>query len=175
MGRALVVFESMFGNTEAIAHAVAQGLGLRMLAEVVPVSQAPATVDCGVELLVVGAPTHAFGLSRPSTRRSALQQGARPAGVDVGVREWLAGLPAAHGSRRAVTFDTRVEQRGVPGSAARGAARRLRRLGYEVPTSRTFRVHGVPGPLLDGELDRARTWGVEMALHRPGRTSVATR
>src|SRR6476646_4682627 len=109
MGRALVVYESMFGNTEAVAHALAQGLGLRMLVEVVPVTQAPAKVDCGVELLVVGGPTHAFGLSRASTRRSAREQGASPVGG------------------------------------------------------------------LDAELDRARTWGVEMAMHRPGRTSVATR
>ncbi len=56
MARALVVFESMFGNTEAIARAVADGLG------------------GGAEVDVVGGPTHAFGMSRPSTRRSAAQQ-----------------------------------------------------------------------------------------------------
>src|SRR6476646_5428459 len=108
MGRALVVYESMFGNTEAVAHALAQGLGLRMLVAVVPVTQAPAKVDCGVELLVVGGPTHAFGLSRASTRRSARERGARPAGGQEaerrGLREWLAQLEPAHGRRRAVTF-----------------------------------------------------------------------
>jgi flavodoxin len=68
MMRALVVYESMFGNTQAIANAIVQGLSGRMRVEALEVGVAPATIDDDVALLVVGGPTHAFGLSRPQTR-----------------------------------------------------------------------------------------------------------
>ena len=71
--RALVVYESMFGNTEAIAHAIAEGLSLQLAVELVEVSAAPTTLR-DVDLLVAGGPTHAFGLSRRSTRESAREQ-----------------------------------------------------------------------------------------------------
>jgi hypothetical protein len=174
MAQALVIYESMFGNTRAVARAVAEGLAPRMPVEVVPVSQAPAEVGPGVELLVVAGPTHSFGLSRASTRRSAVDQGGRPeGGTHTGIREWLDGLQRVQGPRRAVTLDTRVRVRGIPGSAARGAARRLRSLGYDVVQSRTFWVTGTPGPLADGELERARSWGRELAQHRPGRAEAS--
>ncbi|HSL25245.1 MAG TPA: flavodoxin domain-containing protein [Acidimicrobiia bacterium] len=71
---ALVVFESMFGNTEAIAKAVADGLTARMAVDIVEVGVAPAVLSDDVELLVVGGPTHAFGMSRPGTRQKAAEQ-----------------------------------------------------------------------------------------------------
>ena len=170
MRRALVVYESMFGNTEAVARAVAEGLAVRMQTEVVPVQQAPAGVGNDVDLLVVAAPTHAFGLSRAATRRSAVEQGAHPTcGVELGIREWLDGLPRPSTPRLAAAVDTRIRKRGIPGSAARGAARRLRRLGYDVAEPTSFWVKGTPGPLQLEELRRARAWGVELALHPPGR------
>jgi dienelactone hydrolase len=53
--------------------------------------------------------------------------------------------------------------------AARGIARRLRRRGYEVIASESFLVEDAEGPLEDGELERARAWGQELA----GRLSAA--
>ena len=172
MPRAVIVYESMFGNTEAIARAVAEGLGVGMQTQVIPVAQAPAdTAD--VDLLVVAGPTHAFGMSRQSTRRSAVDQGGHPVGGShAGIREWLETLPRASARRGAATIDTRIHKRGVPGSAARGAARRLRRLGYDVAEPISFYVDGTSGPLLEGELGRARRWGAELAMHPPGRASV---
>jgi len=168
VGRALVVFESMFGNTEAVARAVAGGLAEHMPVEVVPVSAAPEELDADIDLLVVGGPTHTFSLSRAATRRSALEQGADPVGgAQVGVREWLSELAPARSTCRAAAFDTRVRVHGMPGSAARAASRRLRRLGVEAMHPCTFWVEGTTGPLVDGELDHARAWG--LALNRPGR------
>src|SRR5205085_654645 len=75
--RAVVVYESMFGNTRTIARAVADGLAGFLPVDLVEVADAPAAVAGDVGLLVVGGPTHAFGLTRPDTRRTALQQAGR--------------------------------------------------------------------------------------------------
>ena len=59
---ALVVYESMFGSTRAVAQAVADGITSIMPVEVVEVASAPDPSTLAVDVLVVGAPTHAFGL-----------------------------------------------------------------------------------------------------------------
>jgi hypothetical protein len=158
--RALIVYESMFGNTEAVARAIAEGLSDTVVAELVDVTSAPTDVDA--DLLVVGAPTHAFSLSRPQTRSDAGSKGARQqATAGDGVREWLARVDLA-GPALAATFDTRIRR--VPGSAARAIRRRLRRRGLLVPfPAMSFYVTGTPGPLADGELARARDWGRHLA------------
>ncbi|WP_242448190.1 flavodoxin domain-containing protein [Cellulomonas sp. WB94] len=97
--RAVVVVESMFGNTRQVAEAIADGLRPTVEAEVVDVGVAPETIDPEVGLLVVGGPTHAFGMSRPASRTQALQEAGTPGGSpDVGMREWLEHLAP---SRRA--------------------------------------------------------------------------
>lgn len=60
--RALVVYESMFGNTEEVARAIGEGIAASMHADVVEVGAAPDTVPADVILLVVGGPTHAFSM-----------------------------------------------------------------------------------------------------------------
>ena len=159
---ALVVVESMFGNTHTIAEAVGDGLATGMAVRVVDVRDAPAAPD--VDLLVVGGPTHAFSMSRPRTREDAINQAHRPpADAAVGIREWLAALPPAAGPRAAAAFDTKVSRPRFPGSAAHGAGKRLRRLGYRlVDDPATFWVEGTPGPLSAGEVERARTWGQQL-------------
>jgi hypothetical protein len=172
---ALIVFESMFGNTEAVARAVATGVGGRFTVEVVAAADAPADID-GYDLVVVGGPTHALGMPRASTRRSAREQGATGA-TGPGVREWLAGLARPSGPTPVATFDTRVRVRGLPGSAARAMRRRLRRLGADTsPGAASFWVGGTPGPLLDGELARAERWGASLATRvaPPARRPLAS-
>src|SRR3954454_11104253 len=93
--RALVVYESMFGNSERVARAVADGLGAHVDVEVRDVALAHAgEVPEGVDLLVVGGPTHALSLSRPGTREDAIRQGAGQGLATRGLREWLDALPA---------------------------------------------------------------------------------
>jgi flavodoxin-like protein len=166
--QALIVYESMFGNTRQIAEAVAEGLRTGATVELVEVADAPARIGGDVGLLVVGAPTHAFSLSRAATRADAADQ-ARAAGLpgprstDEGLREWLLGLPVPPWLP-AAAFDTRVRRPLLPGSAAHAAARRLRRAGCHVlDRGRSFYVTGTPGPLVDGELERGREWGRELA------------
>lgn len=176
MTRAMVVFESMFGNTEAVARAVADGLSAGMQVQVIPVPAAPTELDSDIGLLVVGGPTHALGMSRASTRADAVKQGALPTGgPEVGLREWIARLSSGPSKVPAVTFDTRVKKRGLPGSAARTAQKQLRRRGFSIAApARSFYVGGTPGPMLDGELQRAREWGAQLATGVQ-RTSGAAR
>lgn len=154
---ALVVYESMWGNTEEVARAVARGLGG---ARVVEVGAATEQELEGVELLVVGGPTHAFSMSRASTRRDAHQKGAPRGGEEVGVREWLGRLPERLEVPIA-TFDTRVAKVAkLPGSAAKGAERELRRHHRgRVVARESFYVEDMAGPLVRGELERAEAWG----------------
>jgi hypothetical protein len=160
MMRALVAYESMFGNTQAIADAIVQGLSGRMRVEALEVGVAPTAIDDDVVLLVVGGPTHAFGLSRPRTRQDAARQAT--AGLvsrGPGLREWLTSLKAPAGVA-AAAFDTRISKPRLPGSAARAAEKRLRRLGLRmVAPAESFYVEGTSGPLLEGEQERARRWG----------------
>lgn len=160
--RALVVYESSFGNTEHIARAVAEGLGEQLDVTVLPVSEAPAPLDALVDLVVVGGPTHAFSMTRQKTREDAVRQGAAASGAGLGIREWIAQLHTGPHSEAVATFDTRVAKvRHLPGSAARSAARTLRKEGYgrAVANPESFWVEDVSGPLLPGEGDRARAWG----------------
>jgi Flavodoxin domain len=167
---ALVVHESHWGNTRAVARAIADGLAASDggPVQVVDVTAAPSPLPDDVDLVVLGGPTHAFSMSRATTRRDAHDQGAEPGHEERGIREWLATLPADDTTRAVATFDTRAEQvRRLPGSAARAAGRYVshHRLGSVVSTE-SFYVKDSPGPLVDGELDRARAWGVELsALH----------
>ncbi|HYN94332.1 MAG TPA: flavodoxin [Pilimelia sp.] len=168
--RTLVVFESMFGNTETIASAVAAGLAPYLDVTVVEVGAAPTSVPDDVNLLIVGGPTHAFGMTRPDSRRSAVQQaGGSTISRGDGIREWISTVELVRREVPVATFDTRVNKPRVPGSAARGAARRLRRRGARlIADPQSFYVTGTPGPLLDGEVDRARHWGATLwAALRP--------
>lgn len=161
---AMVVYESMFGSTRDIAMTIADGLRPRMSVSLLEVSSAPTTLPAGLDLLVVAAPTHAFGLSRPSTRAAAADRAERPlVSQGLGVREWLAELgPAIDCSAAAV--DTRSGPHLLPGSAARGIETRLRQLGYRIVTPpQSFWVTDDQRQLVEGELERARRWGVDLA------------
>ncbi len=167
--RVLVVYESMFGNTEAVARAVADGLAATEVSEPVEVdvrdvTQAPSPVTGLWDLIVAGGPTHAFSLSRPSTRAEAQARGATEGSKDLGLREWLEQLAQGPHAERLAAFDTRVEKvRHLPGSAATKAARLARRHGYAAAGKESFFVADTEGPLVPGELERARQWGVRLA------------
>jgi flavodoxin len=163
-----VVYESIYGNTAAVARAVAEGLRAVGDVEVVAVGDEPVEAD----MLVLGAPTHAHGLPSSMTR-GGIESAAEEAEAKgehleyqptAGIRKYLDRLPEASGTRVAC-FDTRLEQsRILTGSAAKTMARKLHRRGYEiVGEPESFFVLDVEGPLKEGELDRARRWGASLA------------
>ncbi|MGZ8649672.1 MAG: flavodoxin family protein [Solirubrobacteraceae bacterium] len=163
--KALIVYESMYGNTRAVADAVAAGRGPGAEVDICPV-HATGTVPADLDLLVVGGPTHMHGLSTAMSRSMAANAATEDAGKlapgateQPGLREWLRDLDAPRGVRTAA-FDTRGDARAaLTGSAARGIARRLRRRGLDVVDHNSFLVADAEGPLEDGELERARAWG----------------
>lgn len=167
MERALVIYESMFGNTKSVAEGVAEGCGsARFPTSLVEVSLALTRIPDDVTLVIVGGPTHAFGLTRPRTRQDAARQAdGRLVSSGEGLREWLGGLDRPSAGVWAAAFDTRIDKPRVPGSAARGAERRLRRLGFGVlAPAESFYVTGTKGPLLEDERARAGRWGEAIAL-----------
>ena len=163
--KALVVFESMFGNTEQIARAAADGLAESFDVQLVEVSDAPREPDPGVALIVAGGPTHAFSMSRENTRADAINRGAQEGEREFGLREWMAALPSGQHTAKIATFDTKIESmRHAAGSAAKGAAKVARHHGYEsAAKAETFYVRDVDGPLVVGEIDRARAWARQLA------------
>jgi len=159
---AVVVYESHWGNTAAIARAIAEGLGQGTQA----LSTAQATGDAmqGVDLVVAGAPV--LGFSLPNDKmldNMGKNPGKAPEPPDLShpsMRSWLEGLPA--GSGRAAAFETRIWW--SPGGATKGIERGLRRAGYSPVAKRgRFIVTGGYGPLRGGEIERARDWGAQLA------------
>jgi hypothetical protein len=179
MAPALIVFESILGNTERVARAVADGLARSHPVTVTEAGRAPDQIPPDVDLLVVGGPTHAFGLSRPETRRDAAVLATDPVPTaGRGLREWLDGLAAPGTEVPFAAFDTRVVTPHLPGSAAKKARKRLRAKGFtSIVDPESFHVHGKTGPLVDGEEDRARAWGEALGeqLSHTGTTPTARR
>lgn len=160
--RALVVYESLWGNTEKVARVVADVLAGKGAVDVVDSDAAPASVD-GYDLVVVGGPTHSFSMTRAATRAEAFKSHSAPHVPARGIREWLDELDRLTSVIPAVAFDTRVDKPRLPGSAAKSARHELRSLGFQTSLKQeTFRVHGYEGPLVDGELERAKAWAEEI-------------
>ncbi len=160
--KAIVVYESLWGNTAAIARAIAEGLGGGTPA----LSTAEATGEAlaGVDLIVAGAPILAFALPSEQVRANlARDPGRAPSPPDLShpsMRSWLAALPAGHG--RAAGFETRIWW--SPGSSSKAILRGLERAGYRaIAKPQRFIVQGGYGPLRPGEVERARDWGAELA------------
>ncbi len=141
---ALVVYDSRFGNTERIARVIAAQLARWATVRLETVDDPDSAILDGVDLLVVGGPTHAHGMS-------------------IALRTWLGRLERVDGLA-AAAFDTRYEMpRWKSGSAARGIAHRLGRRGCRLALPpESFFVVEAEGPLGDGELDRAARWAVEL-------------
>jgi hypothetical protein len=122
--KALVVYESMYGNTAAIGEAIAASLRAGGLdAEVGPVSTIDPTRAAEVGLLVVGGPTHIHGLSSSKSRQAAAadeKNAFTEPTLAPGLRTWLKELAPGAG-RLAAAFDTRFDKPAVfTGSAGEG-------------------------------------------------------
>ena len=164
---ALVVYESMYGNTASIGETIAASLraqGLEVTSG--PISRIGAEDATDVDLLIVGGPTHVHGMSSTQSRKAAVQdeKNAYPEPTaGPGLRTWLRELVPGHG-RLAAAFDTRLDKAVLmTGSAAKGIARRLRDRGFRLVMAPECFLVTTENRLVDGEMDHATAWGTRVA------------
>ncbi len=148
--KALIVYDSYFGNTEKIAQAIADGLKSRATATRVGDADPDSLQD--VDLLIVGSPTRAFKATPPVIQF-----------INKIHRKGLHGI-------RVSAFDTRISAEDTDskflkkmiklfGYAAEPLAKKLKTKGGEVAVPpEGFFVQDTEGPLKEGELERAREW-----------------
>jgi hypothetical protein len=102
-------------------------------------------LPAALDLLLVGAPTHAFSMPSSQSRRDAARQGASLATTGVGVRDWIARV-TPRPDLPLVTFDTSVKLRFTPGTAAKATRKALARRGFaRAERGPSFYVTGTPG------------------------------
>ena len=163
MTTALIIVESCFGSTRAVAQALAEELtGAGLSTRVLEAPDAPHALPEDLGLLVLAAPTHERRLPSAGSRAQAAKRGA-PEIPSTGVREWLeaATIPPRV---RVATADTVTGRSWLSGSAAKDAAKRLRRDHGRADTEcRSFLVSSFQGPLADGEQAAVRAWGQRLA------------
>jgi flavodoxin len=166
--KAVVVYESLYGNTRAVAEAVAEGLAGGAEVQLAEAGDAATPLVEEADLLVVGGPTHIHGMSSNLSRKGATDDAAKkglptPNVAGAPLREWLDAIGKVK-DVPAAAFDTRADKpKLITGSAEKGIAHRLRRHGYTVVGEESFLVQDLAGPLGEGELERAREWGRALA------------
>ena len=148
----MIIYDSMFGNTEQIARAIGAALGSQGDVGILKVKDVTRDQLKELELLIVGSPTRGF---RPTPAITSFCKGTSPASLN--------GIKVA-------AFDTRIATQDIKspvlrflvnrgGYAARPIAEHLKKRGAEllIPPE-GFYVKGAEGPLQDGELERAADW-----------------
>ena len=154
MTEKLVIYDSVFGNTEKIAVAIGEALGDVPVKKVDQVNEQDLS---DLRVLFVGSPTRAF---QPTP----------------GIKNFLKGLDSnALIDVKAAAFDTRIPKDKTDsgflklminlfGYADKKIEKRLEKAGADIKLeSAGFGVTGTEGPLEEGELERAKTWAVEIA------------
>jgi len=151
--KSLVIYTTMYGNTEKIARAIGGALS----AEVLSVQEATPEKLQGIELLVVSSPTQAFNML--------------PA-----MKTWLKELPdSCLKGMKVAAFDTRLDVKKVKnviltfmesifGYAAEKIGKALvSKGGAQVIKPEGFFVDASEGPITTGELERATEWAKKLA------------
>jgi flavodoxin len=153
----LVVYFSKFGNTKQVAEAIGEVLGSEGAVRLLDADQLTPDALRNIDLVVMGSPTHNMNL--PKAVRPIL---------NTLPRRILRKTPVA-------AFDTsyKMSDRNTPEflarfTAAPKLARALRKLGGKrIIPPETFHVKDREGPLYEGEIERARAWGMSI-LERLG-------
>ncbi len=154
---ALIIYDSLYGNTEKIARIISLVLLSKYEVAVVKVGKTELEMLKGIDLLVVGSPTQQFRATEA-------------------MRKWLDSIPPGGlTGLQAATFDTRLTQAFIDqhrvlsffqrftGYAAEKLAKALTKRGAMLLLPpEAFYVEGMEGPLVAGEEERARSWGMKL-------------
>ncbi len=149
MKKAIVIFDTNFGNTEKVARALASGLDEGgIVVECINVKEVQLDTLTGYDLLAIGGPTHGFGMSKL-------------------VKEFFKQLEEIDlHEKQGFAFDTKNPPR-YWGSAAKGIEKRLAKLRLTIVRSRASAfVKGLKGPLHENTEETFRKIGVEIAQHQ---------
>lgn len=179
--RAVVIYESMYGNTHRVAINVAAGLSAAHEVKLIPVARATPELIASADLLVAGGPTHMHRMSTAASRQMAGQAASEPgSGLTMdpdadgpGVRRWLDGIGTT--GALAAAFDTRLS--GLPaftGRASRGISRLLKQHGFRLLAAPESFLVSKQNTLLDGEAERARRWGATLGALATDAVSART-
>ena len=156
MTKILILYDSVFGNTEQIAQAIGKVLQSKGNVEVLKVNQVKPELLMGLNLLIVGSPTRAF----------------RPTGA---INKFLVKIPK-NGLKgvKVAAFDTRISLDDIDSSighwfiktfgyAAKPISDKLKKKGGQlIIPPEGFYVEGAEGPLKKGELERAAAWAKQI-------------
>lgn len=158
--KALVIYDSQFGNTEKIALAIRDALSDGAETRLVRASNVAPRDLKAADLLVVGSPTQRFHATEPVDRflKGASLQGVRAAAFDT--RFDMAEVDSR-------TLRLAVKVAGDSAYAAPRIAAVLEKAGATmIVPPEGFIVSDTEGPLREGELERAAEWarGILTAL-----------
>jgi flavodoxin len=142
--RAIVIYDSKHGNTEQVAQAITSGVAeTGVVVECRKISISSEEDLRGVDLWILGSMTHWGGA--PFVLRTLLKNGLKEEGAR---------------SKRGAVFDTRYAN--MAKGASENLAATFTKAGVEVLGAEHFVVAGMKGPLLEGELERARAYGIRL-------------
>jgi flavodoxin len=154
----LVIYGSRYGNTRRVAEAIAGELGKHGEAQLVSAEEAASALSEQTDLLVIGGPTEAHGMTEPLAHFFVRLE-----------EDALLGKAAA-------AFDTRLRMPAwLSGSAGAAIERRLRHAGARVIAHEaSFFVGGKPSMLQPGEIEQATVWAASLASKVESREPVLT-
>jgi flavorubredoxin len=146
MTKAIVVYDTKFGNTEKIAKVLAEGMKEQGVAvDCFKIGEVEISKLNGYDFLVVGGPTQGLGISKP-------------------MKDFLKELESAGiRDKKAFAFDTKLKSR-FAGSAGKGIENRLRKLQMSIvkPHASAI-VKGTKGPLEEGTEEKFKEIASEIA------------
>jgi flavodoxin len=155
--KVMVVYDSVFGNTEKIAQAIGHALGSPEDVETVQVGNVKPEQLAGLTSLIVGSPTRKFSPTAAITSflKSIPKDGLK--GIKVAAFDTRFTVSAIE-KVRILTFFVKIF-----GYAAKPIADRLEKKGAELAVPpEGFYVSDTEGPLLEGELERAADWAKQI-------------
>jgi hypothetical protein len=176
---AVVIYESMYGNTHLIAERIAAGLRTACDVSVMAVGAATPDRLADADLVVCGGPTHVHTMSSERSRNAAADAADKegsgltlePDADGPGLRDWFKSLDV-HAAKGAA-FDTRIDAPALlTGRASKGIAKRLREAGVDLLVPPESFLVDKQNHLTEGEAERAEAWGAALAKVA-AQTSVA--